>query len=79
MKRLCVAKSPVKTPTLNCQKTRKKGNLDMATNGKPSVTESILIAAENNTVKTSYVKAKIDKTPQNSESKLRVYMTGWER
>ena len=33
-------------------------------------TESLLIAAQNNAVRTNPIKAKIDKTQQNSKSKL---------
>ena len=34
-------------------------------------TESLLIAAQNNTVRTNYVKVRIDKTQQNSSCRLR--------
>ena len=34
-------------------------------------TESVLIAAQNNDVRTSYVKTKIDQTQQNSKFRLR--------
>ena len=34
-------------------------------------TESLLMAAQNNAIRTNYVKAKIDKAPQNSKYKLR--------
>ena len=33
-------------------------------------TESILIAAQNNAIRTSYIKARIDKTQQNSRCRL---------
>ena len=47
-------------------------NLDMAKKGKLSETqtESLLIAAQNNAKRTNYVRAKIDKTQQNSKSML---------
>ena len=33
-------------------------------------TESILIAAQNNAIRTNYIKARINKTPQNSKCRL---------
>ena len=46
--------------------------LDMAKKGKPfkRETESPLIAVQNNNTRTNYVKAKIDKTQQNSKCRL---------
>ena len=41
----------------------KKGNLKRET-------ESLLIATQNNTIRTNYVKGKIDKTQQNSQCSL---------
>ena len=41
----------------------RKGNLKRET-------ESLLIAAQNNTIRTNYVKARIDKMQQNSRCKL---------
>ena len=32
--------------------------------------ESLLIAAQNNTIRTNHIKARIDKTPKNSKCKL---------
>ena len=41
----------------------RKGNLKRET-------ESLLIAAQNNAIKTNYVKARIDKTKRNNKCKL---------
>ena len=54
------------TSKISCKKTwtwLKKGNLKRET-------ESLLIAVQNNTKKTNYVKAKIDKTQCNSRFRL---------
>ena len=51
---------------ISLQKTRtclRKGNLKRET-------ESLLIAAQNNTVRTNHIKARIDKTQQNSKRRL---------
>ena len=45
--------------------------LDMAKKNKlKNETESLLIAAQNNTIRTNYIKAKIDQTKQNSKCRL---------
>ena len=46
-------------------------NLDMAKKRKlKNETESLLVAAQNNTIRTNYVQERIDKVQQNSRSKL---------
>ena len=42
-------------------------NLDLAKKKKP---ESLLIAAQHNTIRTNQIKARIDKTQQNSKCRL---------
>ena len=45
-------------------------NLDMDKRNLKKVTESLLIAAQNNAIRTNYIKARIDKTQQNSKCRL---------
>ena len=42
--------------------------MDVAKKGRE--TESFLIAAQNNAIRTNYIKARIDKTQQNSRCRL---------
>ena len=46
--------------------------LDMAKNGKPfwRETDYLLIAAQNNPIRTNYVKEKVDKTSKNNNCRL---------
>ena len=46
-------------------------NLDMAKKGNfKRETESLLIAAQNNAIRTNHIKARIDKMQQNSKCRL---------
>ena len=50
---------------------QKNNNLDMVKKRNlKRETESLIIAAENNAIRTNYIKAKIDKTQQNSKCRL---------
>ena len=66
LRRLAVTQSPVKNHQLSHQKTwtwLRKGNLKIET-------ESFLIAAQDNAKRTNHIKARIDKTQQNSKCRL---------
>ena len=54
---------------------RTKGVQNQQRRSRNSETESLLIAVLNNAIRTNYIKAKIDKTQQNSKCRLLVRET----